>query len=73
MAFNHAVLVVRSITNAIKGQKILEQNGMEAYVKRSNPSAREGCGYAIDVSGDINRALTLLENAGIQISAIQGG
>lgn len=73
MAFNHAVLVVRSVTNAMRGQKILEQNGIDSYVKRSDPSAREGCGYALSVDGDVNRALALLENAGIQIGAIQGG
>ena len=32
---DQAVLVVRSVTSAMKGQKLLEQNGISAYVERN--------------------------------------
>ena len=40
---DQAVLVVRSVTSAMKGQKLLEQNGISAYVERNTaPNSRQG-------------------------------
>ena len=42
---------VSSVTNAIRGQKILERNGLRAFVhRRSAAEEREGCGYSVWLS-----------------------
>ena len=64
------MLVVRSVTNAIKGQKILETNGISAYVQRS--AGNQGCGYALKVFCDPRMAASLLQNAGIKVAEILG-
>ena len=73
MAVNDSVLIVRSVTNAIKGQKILESNRIPAYVQRASSLNRQGCGYALKISGNIETAVNLLARAGIQVVEIQGG
>lgn len=67
------LLVVKSVTNAMKGQKILESNGINSYVQR-NTSSRlsQGCGYALKVYGNPTTASALLSAAGIKVSEIQG-
>lgn len=74
MDSNDTVLVVRSVTNAIKGQKILQSNGIEAYVQRNtSPVSRQGCGYVLKIGGNVQTAVNLLMNAGIKVVEIQGG
>lgn len=75
MISNNPVLVVRSVTNAIKGQKILESNGIDALVYRNtSPSSRQGCGYGLRLQGgSVQTAVNLLNNAGIKVVEIQGG
>ena len=72
MAIENSILVVRSIT--MKGQKLLESNGISAYVERNPfPNSREGCGYGLRVQGDVSRAVSILEAAGVKISEIKRG
>ncbi|MEM1483983.1 DUF3343 domain-containing protein [Oscillospiraceae bacterium PP1C4] len=68
------VLVVRSITNAMRGQKLLEQNGISAYVQRNTaPTVKQGCGYGLKISGDMmNAAIQILNQADIKVVEIQG-
>ena len=67
------VLVVRSVTNAMKGQKLLERYGISAYVERNtHPSSKQGCGYVIKIRGNLETAVSLLTSEGIKISEIQG-
>ncbi len=67
-----SLLVVRSVTSAMRGQKLLEQNGISAYLQRnSHPNRKEGCGYALKVGGDPFKAVQLLEQAGIPVSEIR--
>lgn len=74
MASNDTVLVVRSVTNAIKGQKILENNGIGAYVQRNtSPTSRQGCGYGLKIEGNLQTAVNLLTAAGVKVVEIQGG
>ncbi len=41
-----SVLVVRSVTSAMRGQKLLESSGISAYVQRNTaPNSNQGCGY----------------------------
>lgn len=70
---DQAVLVVRSVTSAMKGQKLLEQNGISAYVERNTaPNSRQGCGYGLKIRGDV-AAAGILSAAGIKVSEIQRG
>ena len=71
---DHPLLVVRSITNAMRGQKILEQNRIPAYVQRNTlPSSKQGCGYALKITGSVEKAVNLLAAADIKVTEIQGG
>ncbi len=70
-----SVLVVRSVTSAMRGQKLLENSGISAYVQRNTaPNSNQGCGYGIRVSGgDVAKAAGILAGAGIKVVEIQGG
>ncbi len=65
-----SVLVVRSVTSAMRGQKLLESSGISAYVQRNS---NQGCGYGIRISGDVSKAAGILAGAGIKVVEIQGG
>lgn len=68
---NH-ILVVRSITYAMKGQQLLLRYGITAYVERlANPNREQGCGYGLRIRGDVNLALSILSAAGIPVAEIQ--
>lgn len=67
----YALLIVRSVTNAMRGQKILETHGVGSYVQRNTNN--QGCGYALKINCDPVWAANLLRSAGIQVSEIVGG
>lgn len=58
---------VKSITYAMKGQRILERYGISSYVGRDR-SVKSGCGYKLTVKGDKQRALEILRYFGIKLS-----
>lgn len=59
---------VSSVTNAMRGKKLLEQNGIHGYINRTvDEEGSNGCGYSLLVSGDVERAEKLLTGAGIRI------
>lgn len=63
---------VSSVTNAMRGQKLLERNGIRAYVHRkTNPDGQNGCGYSLWVSAQnpaqLEAAERLLQASGIRI------
>ena len=61
-------LHIGSITNAMRGKKILEGHGIRAYVHRSsNPIEGDGCGYSLLVVDSGERATRLLKDAGVRI------
>lgn len=71
---DQAVLVVRSVTSAMKGQKLLEQNGISAYVERNTaPNSRQGCGYGLKSAATWPPPPGILSAAGIKVSEIQRG
>ena len=55
---------IKSITYAIKGQKLLERYGMVAYVGRDR-TVKSGCGYKLTVKGDLDTAKEILRSGGI--------
>lgn len=53
-------------TSAIKAGELLKRNSVSAVVKRNpKPDRIYGCNYAVFVNGDIEKALRILDSAGI--------
>lgn len=62
---------VGSITNAMRGKKVLEKHGIRAYIHRaSNPSDGDGCGYSLLVVDADARAVHRLKEAGVRVIRI---
>ena len=58
---------VGSVTNAMRGRALLSQNGISSAVGRARPDERTGCGYTLTVTEEAERALRLLNAAGIRV------
>ncbi|MDD3832896.1 MAG: DUF3343 domain-containing protein [Oscillospiraceae bacterium] len=59
---------VSSITNAMRGKSILEQNGIRAFITRSSDeTVKNGCGYCLLVTSDYELAERLLRSTGMRI------
>lgn len=64
---NHYIHV-GSITNAMRGKKLLEAKGIQSYVHRaSNPPDGDGCGYSLLITGDEQQATRVLRAGGVRI------
>lgn len=51
-----------SITHALKAKEILSSSGYNVKInKNSNPTANEGCGYSINLSGNMDKILIQLD------------
>ena len=61
------LILVSSITYAMKGKRILEQRGIRAYVERIPRTRETGCGYGIYVPYETDEAERQLRNMGIRI------
>lgn len=62
------MILVSSVTYAMKSRDILFQHGIRAYVERS-PRTKEnvGCGYGIYVPENADKAESILRGMGIKI------
>ena len=61
------LLIVGSVTYAMKGKNLLGKNGFRASVERiPHIGGGAGCGYGINVSEGASEAETLLQEAGIR-------
>lgn len=59
---------VGSITNAMRGKKILEARGIRAYVHRaSDPPDGDGCGYSLLVTDKVGQAESILRKSGVRV------
>lgn len=59
---------VGSITNAMRGKKLLEKVGIRSFMHRtSQPGKEDGCGYRLLVTEDVVRAEQILRNRGIRV------
>lgn len=65
------LIMVGSITYALKGRDLLRSMGYVAYVERT-PSHldRMGCGYSIYVQGDVQKASSILSANQIPVLGI---
>jgi hypothetical protein len=66
-----SLIVVSSITYALKGKELLAQYGYKASVKKIRNFTKTGCGYGIYTGGDINRAIIILRSASIPVIEIR--
>ena len=61
-----------SITNAQRAQKLLKGAGFQSYLMRiENPKKGDGCGYALKLNGDAERATALLKAHRIRIYGVE--
>ena len=63
------IIATGTITYAIKGRDLLRRAGFSAKIARDFGGS--GCGYGIAIIGDANRAVELLNKAGIKLYEIQ--
>lgn len=62
---------VGSISYAIKGKGLLQNEGFKVYMTRDlNPNKGEGCGYSLCIEGSSKEALKLLKKSGIRIYGV---
>lgn len=62
---------VGSITNAMRGRRLLEEQGIRAYLHRaSRPADGDGCGYSLLVTADAKRAEQILRSSGVRVIQI---
>ena len=61
------IIMLSSITYAMKSRDILFQNGIKSYVERTPRSANTGCGYSIYVPIRTDEAERILSGMGIKI------
>lgn len=65
------LIVTGTVTLAIKGKELLKSRGIAARVEKvTSQTGETGCGYAIFVAFDKDRALKILKGAGIRILQI---
>ena len=64
---NHYIHV-GSITNAMRGKRILEEQGMRIYLHRATQAMTgDGCGYSLLVTDDVQRAEKVLRQKGVRV------
>lgn len=59
---------VGSVTNAMRGKRLLEEQGMRTYLHRtSHPAEGDGCGYSLLVTEGVNSAVQVLQKRGVRV------
>ena len=67
---NHYIHV-GSVTNAMRGKHLLEEQGIRAYLHRtSHPADGDGCGYSLLVTDHVKRAEQILRQRGVRVIRI---
>lgn len=62
------LILVSSITYAMKGRDLLNRKGISSYLERIPKMERAGgCGYALHVPHGIEEAEAVLQKAGIRL------
>lgn len=65
---------VGSITNAMRGKKLLEAKGVRSFVHRaSNSLDGDGCGYSLLVTTDEQEATKILRAGGVRVVRVSEG
>ena len=62
------MIVMSSVTYAIKGRDILRLKGFKVSIDRLPPGPqRPGCGYGVCVIGDVTSAVATLQQYGVKV------
>lgn len=61
------VILVSSVTYAMKGRDLLFRRGIRAFVERIPPTSQSGCGYGIYVPQGVEEAEAVLRENHIKI------
>ena len=62
---------VGSITNAMRGKQLLEEQGIRALLHRtSHPTEEDGCGYRLLVTNTVEKAAQILRQRGVRVIGI---
>ena len=64
-------VTVSSVTNAMRGKRLLEGLGYKVYIQRSHAQTDSGCGYSLLVRG--GDAAEHLRKAGIRVLKVTDG
>lgn len=64
---NKPLILVSSITYAMKARDILFHNGIKSYIERVRHRENVGCGYGIYVPERTDEAEEILQKSGIRI------
>jgi len=74
MYVHRPIIRLSSVTYSIRAQKILEQRGIKSYIKKLTKGLNvSGCGYGLEIYGELNKAVEILQSADIRIIEITGG
>lgn len=66
---DRTLIIVGSVTYAMKARDILEKNGISAYVERTRKTKEFGCGYGVHVPKRAEEAEQLLLRNSIKVIA----
>ena len=64
------LIMTGTVTYAIKGRDLLRKNGYKANIERVSGEKALGCGYAILLDGEIEKAEELLRRNNVKILEI---
>ena len=63
-----SVIRLSSVTYSIRAQKLLERQGIKAYIRKLSQDRRSGgCGYGLEVYGHLPTILGQLSASGIRV------
>lgn len=61
------VILLSSVTYAMKGRDLLTRQGIKAYVERIPQSSASGCGYGLYVPAGAEEAERILRENGLKV------
>ena len=64
---NKPVIMVSSITDAMRSRDILQSRGRNAYIERLTRNRENGCGYGVYVPSRTDEAERILSYSGIRV------
>lgn len=64
------LIIAGSVTYALKGKDLLLKHGIKSYIERNTRTREYGCGYALYIPNNFEKAEKLLRDNNIKILAI---
>lgn len=61
------LIVVSSVTYAVKSKELLMRHGIRGYVERVPKTEKTGCGYAVYVPDGADAAERILQENGVRV------